>query len=210
MFKKDPEGYRKLLAYRKASELKIATERFVGNFPKTKTFIDLADQMSRSARSGVKNIVEGWMRNTTKEYFTFLGYSIGSNEELKEDATDIVTGVYKNLMGIRGVMGYNAIQRGELDVIRFYPPPLNVDPAVELFLRAKELGLLLYRLQQSLDVKMDKEMTKPTADKFRQRDMAEKTADQEFQKYLDSIGLVHLPNGQYIHKDDGIAGKKDN
>jgi four helix bundle protein len=105
MFKKDPEGYRKLLAYRKACEAKLLTEELVGVFPKTKTFVDLADQMSRSGRSSTKNITEGWKRNTTKEYFDFLGFAIGSNSELMEDAADIATGVYKGLMGIKGLMG---------------------------------------------------------------------------------------------------------
>lgn len=110
MQNRDPEGYRKLLAYEKASELQVFTNKFVSHLPKTKTFFDLADQMSRSGRSGSKNIVEGWKRNTTKEYFDFLGFSIGAVEELKDDGADIVTGVYSELMGLKGRMG----ERGEM------------------------------------------------------------------------------------------------
>jgi hypothetical protein len=97
---KDPEGYRKLLAYQKAQQLQILTNEFVTHLPKTKTFFDLADQMARSGRSGSKNIVEGWKRNITAEYYQFLGFSIGAVEELKDDAADIITGVYPNLMGL--------------------------------------------------------------------------------------------------------------
>jgi four helix bundle protein len=56
---KDPYGYKKLLVYKKAEELQGECRRISGKFPKTKTMIDLADQMDRSARSGKQNIVEG-------------------------------------------------------------------------------------------------------------------------------------------------------
>ena len=74
-------------------------------FPKTKTLIALADQMNRSARSVKQNIVEGWKRNSTKEYYEFLGFSIGANAELEEDCMDIWKGIYPELKGIKGVMG---------------------------------------------------------------------------------------------------------
>ena len=74
-------------------------------FPKTKTLIALADQMNRSARSVKQNIVEGWKRNSTKEYYEFLGFSIGANAELEEDCMDVWKGVYPELKGIKGVMG---------------------------------------------------------------------------------------------------------
>lgn len=71
---KDPYGYRKLLAYQKAEQLQLKCNELTHLFPKTKTLYDLADQMDRSARSGKQNIVEGWKRNTTKEYYDFLGF----------------------------------------------------------------------------------------------------------------------------------------
>ncbi|TAN58530.1 four helix bundle protein [Patescibacteria group bacterium] len=74
-------------------------------FPKAKTLIALADQMDRSARSVKQNIVEGWKRNSTKEYYEFLGFSIGANAELEEDCMDIWKGIYPGLMGVKGVMG---------------------------------------------------------------------------------------------------------
>ena len=56
---KDPCGYKKLLAYRKAEELQSECRQLTAFFPHSKTLIDLADQMDRSARSGKQNIVEG-------------------------------------------------------------------------------------------------------------------------------------------------------
>ena len=91
---KDPYGYKKLLAYKKSEELQLACSHLTHLFPFSKTLSSLADQMDRSARSGKQNIVEGWKRNTTKEYFDFLGFSIGAIAELEEDCDDIVRGVY--------------------------------------------------------------------------------------------------------------------
>lgn len=203
MLKKDPEGYRKLLAYQKASELQVFTNEMVANFSKSKTFLDLADQMSRSGRSGSKNIVEGWKRNTTKEYFDFLGFSIGAVEELKDDAADVATGVYPQLLGIKSVMGPTKIERATLDKLPFYPLPPNLDPAVELFLRAKELNFLLYKLQKSLDLKMDNEHTKPVSQRVRENMAKDKIADQEFKKYVEDLGLVRLEDGRFVDKDKG-------
>ena len=207
MIKTDPEGYRKLLAYQKACELQVFTNKLVSNFSKTKTFLDLADQMSRSGRSGSKNIVEGWKRNTTKEYFNFLGFSIGAVEELKDDAADIVTGVYPALLGQKGVMGIKGMKRVDLDKIRFYPLSPDLDPAVELFLRAKEVNYLLYKLQQSLDVKMDKDFTKPVSQRIRENWEAEKQADKEFEKFMEGQGLVRLENGQYVKREEREKGE---
>jgi four helix bundle protein len=101
----DPYGYKKLLAYKKAEELQMACSHLTRLFPFSKTLSSLADQMDRSARSGKQNIVEGWKRNTTKEYYDFLGFSIGAVAELEEDCDDIIRGAYPELVGIRGVMG---------------------------------------------------------------------------------------------------------
>jgi hypothetical protein len=117
-------------------------------------------------RSGSKNIVEGWKRNATKEYFDFLGFSIGAVEELKDDAADIATGVYPQLLGVKGVMGNKEVKREELDKLKFYPLPQNLTPAVKLFLRAKELNFLLYKLQRSLDLKMDCDQPSQLIKKF--------------------------------------------
>lgn len=244
MDNRNPEGYRKLLAYQKAQKLHDDVLEMVKHFPQApyrhthyqnsqiKTIGDLADQTSRSGRSTHKNIVEGWKRTTTKEYFDFLSFSIGSNAELKDDAADIVTGKYKELMGIQGVMGNQKGGRGvmgeagtpspplspftfpltyeELDRIPFYPLDNSLPPAVKIFLQAKEVDFLLHRLQQSLDIKMDQELTKPVSQRVRENMKTEKQNDAEFQKYLESIGLKRLEGGQYINSNDekGDKGNK--
>jgi hypothetical protein len=228
MINRDPEGYRKLLAYQKACELQIFTNDFAANLPKTKTFFDLADQMGRSGRSGSKNIVEGWKRNTTKEYFDFLGFSIGAVEELKDDAADIATGVYPNLMGLRGKMGVmgergemghpsspyshstllvplKPISRAELDQIKFYPLDPNLPPVIQLFLRAKELNFLLHKLQQSLDVKMDNDRTKPINQLIRENWAKEKKDEKAI---LKQFGIKFDKNGLVIY-DNKNKGKPE-
>ena len=103
-----PYGYKKLLVYKKAEELQHACAELTSHFPRSpryKTLLALADQMDRSARSVKQNIVEGWKRNSTKEYYDFLGFSIGANAELEEDCDDIIKGIYRELKGITGITG---------------------------------------------------------------------------------------------------------
>ena len=100
-----PSGYKNLLVYKKAEELQLECSKLTALFPFSKTLASLADQMNRSARSGKQNIVEGWKRNSTKEYYDFLGFSIGANKELEEDCDDIWKGFYPALMGLKGIMG---------------------------------------------------------------------------------------------------------
>ena len=105
-----PYGYKSLLVYKKAEELQQACAELTRHFPpfshssSSKTLSALADQMDRSARSVKQNIVEGWKRNSTKEYHQFLGFSLGANAELEEDCNDIIKGVYAE-MGLKGEMG---------------------------------------------------------------------------------------------------------
>ena len=103
-----PDGYKHLLVYTKAEELLAFTLDFTATFPHEKTLNDLEDQMCRSARSVKANIVEGWKRNATHEYYTFLGYAVASNEELLEDCRDICHGVYEQ----RGLKGEKGERRG--------------------------------------------------------------------------------------------------
>ncbi|AKM82219.1 TPA: four helix bundle protein [Candidatus Berkelbacteria bacterium] len=86
----NPLGYRNLLTWQQANDIFELTEKFVVSFPskhpKTGQYLtDLKDQMIRSARSVVRNIEEGYLRTSTKEYISFLGFSAGSLEELIGD-----------------------------------------------------------------------------------------------------------------------------
>lgn len=124
---RNPYGYRNLLVYKKADELQslctTLTQEFeVGvkvlrGLASAKTLAALADQMNRSARSTKQNITEGWKRNSTKEYYEFLGYAIASNAELEEDATDICKGHYPGLKRIKGVFG-EWVERAEKGITR--------------------------------------------------------------------------------------------
>jgi hypothetical protein len=165
--------------------------------------------MDRSARSGKQNIVEGWKRNSTKEYYDFLGFSIGANTELEEDCNDIWKGFYPELLGIRGVMGFE--ERGErggmgvkgidIEALRFYPLDPNLPPSVRLKLMCKELNYLLDRLQKSLVAKMEEEQTLPRKDKYviiRDKERKQENFEEEM---LRKNGLKRLENGQVV-KDE--------
>lgn len=227
------------MVYQKAAELQRLTVQMTGMFPKTKTLLSLKDQMDRSGRSGTKNIIEGWKRNTTSEYFRFLGYAIGSIEELKDDYADIAKGIYRDLMGVRGVMGEGKGVRGvmgsremekssssfnpissltpitpltslkpilpfkpfseaELTKLRFYPLDTNLPPAVQIYLRCKEVLMLLNRLQKSLDHKMDKEGTKSIEEKYRQKQAASSSYHKWLLAETKKMGLVQLEDGRFV------------
>ena len=160
---KSPDGYKHLLVYKKAEELLAETLNFTATFPYEKTVNDLEDQMNRSARSVKANIVEGWKRNATHEYYTFLGYSVASNAELLEDYLDICLGRYE-AKGIKGVNGINGKQmsREELESFRFYPLDSRLPLSVQLYLRAKELNMLLDKLQVSLVERITGRLSLPT------------------------------------------------
>jgi hypothetical protein len=59
-----------------------------------------------------QNIIEGWKRNSTREYYDFLGFSIGALTELEEDCNDIWNGIYPELMGTKGIMGERGLEKG--------------------------------------------------------------------------------------------------
>jgi four helix bundle protein len=191
---RNPYGYRELLVYKKSDELQSHCVSLTSHFSHSKTLVALADQMNRSARSTKQNITEGWKRNSTKEYYEFLGYAIASNAELEEDATDICKGHYPELMKIMGITG----ERGEmgekgrtnstlfspldLELIPFYPLDPLLPPIFQLKLRAKELNFLLEKLQKSLVEKMSSDHTLPTAERIRINENIEKDFDHWLEK----------------------------
>jgi four helix bundle protein len=202
-----PYGYRELLAYRKSEELQDACSILTHEFPKMKTLVALADQMDRSARSVKQNIVEGWKRNSTREYYEFLGFSIGANTELEEDCNDIWKERYPELLKKREIMGERGVkgerEREELDIesLRFYPVDPSLPPVVRLKLRCKELNFLLEKLQKSLLSKMKEEETLPSKDK-RYLSINERKVEENFdEQLLREYGMKRLENGQVV-KDE--------
>jgi four helix bundle protein len=187
---RNPYGYRELLVYQKADALQSLCATLTSHFSHSKTLVALADQMNRSARSTKQNITEGWKRNSTKEYYEFLGYAVASNAELEEDATDICKGHYQELVGEKGIMGERGVmgENGkpifplDLESVPFYPLDPLLPPVVQLKLRAKELNFLLEKLQKSLVEKMSTENTLPTRDKIKIYDDREKDFDHWLKK----------------------------
>lgn len=173
---RNPYGYRNLLVYKKADELQSLCAQATSHFPKSKTAVALADQMNRSARSTKQNITEGWKRNSTMEYYEFLGYAVASNAELEEDFTDIWKGHYPELVGLKGLMGERG-EMGDIEKIPFYPLNPSFPFIVQLKLRAKELNYLLENLQKSLVAKMGENHTLPTSERIRLSEQREKDFD---------------------------------
>src|SRR3990167_3989270 len=178
---KNPYGYKELLVYKKAEVLQSETVKLTGQFPTRKTTLALADQMNRSARSTKQNIVEGWKRNSTKEYYEFLGFAVASNAELEEDCLDIWKGFYPELMEIKGIMGERGEKVEDIDKIPFYPLDFSLPLAVQCRLRCKELNFLLEKLQKSLVSKMSAERTLP----LHERQKISENKEREFDKWLD-------------------------
>lgn len=211
-----PYGYRELLAYKKAEELQIVCAELTHLFPRMKTLVALADQMDRSARSVKQNIVEGWKRNSSKEYYDFLGFSMGANAELEEDCNDIWKGMYPELLKERGVMGKNGEmgseekwemkekgekqEKGKMDIekLKFYPINPNLPPVVQLKLRCKELNFLLDRLQKSLLVKMESEHSLPQRDKLQLQEQRWREDKSFEESLLTRYNLKRLENGQIV------------
>ena len=74
-------GYRKLVAYIKASEVRRRVYRLIRKFPKEEQFA-LCSQMRRAAVSVTSNIAEGMTRYSAKDKIHFLEISFGSLMEL--------------------------------------------------------------------------------------------------------------------------------
>ena len=74
-------GYRNLVAYIKASEVRRRVYRLIRKFPKEEQFA-LCSQMRRAAVSIPSNIAEGQGRDTMKEFNRFLSVARGSLREL--------------------------------------------------------------------------------------------------------------------------------
>lgn len=86
MPRKNPDGFKGLLVYQRALELYDLIFKITARFPICER--RRREQMESCTRSVKQNIVEGWKRETTREYINFLSYSFGSLGEIKEDVKD--------------------------------------------------------------------------------------------------------------------------
>jgi four helix bundle protein len=222
-----PYGYKMLLVYKKADELQAACASLTSRFPHSKTLYSLADQMDRSARSVKQNIVEGWKRNSTREYYDFLGFSMGANAELEEDCDDIIKGRYKGMEWGKGEereekgQGAAGARRppqrettsslstpsshwtlDEVERLPFYPLDTRLPPVVQLKLRCKEINMLLEKLQKSLEGKMTAEHGLSLADKLNRSASGEKKSDELLARMIEEEGFIKLPNGRIVKREE--------
>ena len=73
---------RKLIIYQKAKSLVLLVYKITNNYPKSELFV-IVPQIRRAVLSVAANIVEGYARNSTKEYVRYLTIAIGSLTELE-------------------------------------------------------------------------------------------------------------------------------
>lgn len=85
----NPLGYKALRTFQQATEIYELTKKFCALYLNPVIDRRLIDHMESSGRSGKQNIAEGHGRNSTKANIEFLGFSIGSLNELLEDYFDL-------------------------------------------------------------------------------------------------------------------------
>lgn len=109
------KGYHKLILWRKAREFVKLIYKITEGFPKSEEF-GLKGQLRRAVVSVVLNIVEGYRRNSTKEFLRFLNISGASLTEI-EACLEIASDV--NCLKI---WGYQQLEekRSEIEVILYY------------------------------------------------------------------------------------------
>ena len=112
---KDSKGYHKLILWQKAREFVKLISKATEDFPRSEEHV-LKGQLRRAAVSVVLNIVEGYRRNSTKEFLRFLNFSGASLTEVEAcleislDLSYLESQEYQRLEE----------KRSELEVILFY------------------------------------------------------------------------------------------
>lgn len=79
---KSKKGYHKLIIWQKAREFVKIVYKITENFPKDEQY-GLIGQLRRAAISVVLNIVEGYRRQSTKDFLRFLNISGASLTEVE-------------------------------------------------------------------------------------------------------------------------------
>ena len=78
----EKKGYHKLIVWQRAREFVKVIYSLSSEFPNSEEF-GLKNQIRRAAASVVLNIVEGYRRNSTKDYLHFLNIAQGSLTEFE-------------------------------------------------------------------------------------------------------------------------------
>ncbi len=75
-------GYRRLVIWEKSDDLAFQVYKATVSFPKSELY-GITSQIRRAALSVPTNIVEGYARNSKKEFGRFIAIALGSLAELK-------------------------------------------------------------------------------------------------------------------------------
>lgn len=81
MDSKNIVGYKNLIAWQKADELANKIYKITGKFPSNELY-GIVSQLRRASLSIPLNIVEGYSRNSKKEFRQFLKIALGSVAEV--------------------------------------------------------------------------------------------------------------------------------
>lgn len=109
------KGYHKLILWQKAREFVKLIYKITEGFPKSEEY-GLKGQLRRAAVSVVLNIVEGYRRNSTKEFLRFLNISGASLTEI-EACLEIALDV-----DYLKILEYQQLEekRSEIEIILYY------------------------------------------------------------------------------------------
>jgi len=170
MRRRKPEGYKELLVYKRTDELQSFVYDITENFPINER--RRKEHMRDSTRSVKQNIVEGWKRETTREYIDFLSFSFGSLGELKEDGEDSFK------IGLINQEKFNELVRrcGEIDfLLGRLKSALEKKIAEEIPMSPRERWLKAQGEKQfAEDSKMDEELRKIVEEARAKREKGEK------------------------------------
>lgn len=157
MPRKNPDGFKELLVYQRACQLYDIVFGITKRFPPHER--RRREQMESCTRSTKQNIVEGWKRETTRQYIDFLSYSFGSLGELKEDVGDCL--------------------RDKL---------ISKDEHAELIRRCGEVDYLMRRLKEALERKVQKDDYLPPYQRWLGKQQeSEQRKEEEFRQEMQKI-----------------------
>jgi four helix bundle protein len=188
--KRNPLGFKKLLTWQQADLIYRKTKALVAKLPKkhprTNQFMNrLVDHLVDSARSVKRNIEEGFKRTTTSEYIEFLGFSLGSLEELHGDLMDLEKDIEGDSRGFEG------ISKGEIgEIVRLCrgEDKMLSNQIKGLEKRREKLGYRTSREQNQL---------------LKQREVEEKQKEKEFFKnFQKEHDMIRLIDGRFVSKEE--------
>ncbi|MEK7143082.1 MAG: four helix bundle protein [Patescibacteria group bacterium] len=128
----NPLGYKALRTFQQAEEIYQLTKEFCSQYLDTIKDRRLIEQMESSGRSLKQNIAEGHGRGNTKANLDFLGFAMGSLNELLEDYFDLERDIKRGLKktkrdketlrilsnGIKLLMGEKTMLKRQMEGLR--------------------------------------------------------------------------------------------